>query len=74
MLLLNYVMAAGFAFTYSNAFNVPVMVGAHALLALVLVLRAAKLGAAGYTKQAVDSFYRWIWNLFYAEYFVYVLI
>lgn len=74
MLLLNYVMAGVFALRYSEAFNVPVMLGAHGLLATILVLRAAKLGAAGYTKDAVNSFYRWIWNLFYAEYFVYVLI
>jgi homogentisate solanesyltransferase len=74
MLLLNYVMAAVFAFKFSGAFNVPLMVGAHALLAVILVMRAAKLGAAGYTKDAVNSFYRWIWNLFYAEYFVYVII
>jgi homogentisate solanesyltransferase len=74
MLLLNYLMAGVFAFKFSSSFNVPVMVGAHAVLATILVLRAAKLGAAGYTKDAVNSFYRWIWNLFYAEYFVYVCI
>lgn len=74
MLLANYVMAATFAFKCAGAFNVPVMVGAHAALALILLLRAAKLGAAGYTQDAVNSFYRWIWNLFYAEYFVYVCI
>eukprot|EP00879_Flechtneria_rotunda_P014324 GHRR01014964.1.p1 GENE.GHRR01014964.1~~GHRR01014964.1.p1 ORF type:complete len:407 (+),score=144.26 GHRR01014964.1:322-1542(+) len=71
MLLLNYVMAACFAFKYSPHFNVPVMVGAHALLAVVLVLRSAKLAAAGYTQAAINSFYRWIWNLFYAEYLLF---
>lgn len=74
MLLLNYVMAGAFALKYSSYFNVPVMLGAHALLAVVLVLRTAKLAAAGYSQAAVTSFYRWIWNLFYSEYFVYVLI
>jgi homogentisate solanesyltransferase len=44
------------------------MAGAHAILAAILVLRAAKLDAAGYTQSAVQNFYRWIWNLFYAEY------
>lgn len=73
MLLLNYVMAAGFAFKYSAYFNVPVMVGAHAVLALVLLLRSAKLAAAGYTQAAVNSFYRWIWNLFYSEYLLFPL-
>eukprot|EP00878_Enallax_costatus_P039914 GHUV01045853.1.p1 GENE.GHUV01045853.1~~GHUV01045853.1.p1 ORF type:complete len:384 (+),score=94.96 GHUV01045853.1:361-1512(+) len=74
MLLMNYVMAGVFAFKYSSYFNVPVMVGAHALLAVVLLLRTTKLAAAGYTQAAVTSFYRWIWNLFYSEYLVYVLI
>ncbi|WIA37816.1 hypothetical protein OEZ86_014677 [Tetradesmus obliquus] len=73
MLLLNYVMAVGFALKFSSHFNVPVMIGAHALAAVVLLLRSAKLGAAGYTQAAVNSFYRWIWNLFYAEYLLFPL-
>jgi homogentisate solanesyltransferase len=73
MLLLNYVMAVGFALKFSSHFNMPVMIGAHAVLALILVLRSAKLGAAGYTQTAVNSFYRWIWNLFYAEYLLFPL-
>jgi homogentisate solanesyltransferase len=74
MLLANYVMAAGFAFKFSGAFNVPVMVGAHGVMALVLVLRAAKLARQGYSRDAVNDFYRWIWNLFYSEYLLYVFI
>lgn len=68
MLLLNYVGAIALAFSNPAAFNMPIMVGAHAVLAAVLLLRAWKLGAAGYTKEAVANFYSWIWNLFYSEY------
>ena len=33
-----------------------------------LTRRALRLHAANYSREAVASFYRWIWNLFYAEY------
>jgi hypothetical protein len=39
-----------------------------ALPAGVLPRRALRLHAANYSREAVASFYRWIWNLFYAEY------
>ncbi|GIL56207.1 hypothetical protein Vafri_11649 [Volvox africanus] len=68
LLLANYLGAVGLALTYSTAFNVPLMAGAHALLGCVLLLRTLKLHTANYTREAVASFYRWIWNLFYAEY------
>jgi hypothetical protein len=68
MLMLNYVGAIALAFSNPAAFNMPIMVGAHAVLATILLLRAWKLAAAGYTKEAVANFYRWIWNLFYSEY------
>ncbi len=58
----------GLALTFSNSFNVAVMAGAHAVLGSVLFLRALKLASSGYSKDSVNSFYRWIWNLFYAEY------
>ncbi|KAF8058457.1 hypothetical protein HT031_005581 [Scenedesmus sp. PABB004] len=67
MLLGNYVMACALALRFSAAFNVPLVLAAHGALAGVLLLRAAKLHAAGYTQAAVNSFYRWIWNLFYSE-------
>ncbi|KAG2447805.1 hypothetical protein HYH02_007262 [Chlamydomonas schloesseri] len=68
LLMANYLGAIGLALTYSHAFNVPLMAGAHALLAAILGLRTLKLHASGYSREAVASFYRWIWNLFYAEY------
>ncbi|GLC44827.1 hypothetical protein PLESTB_001209700 [Pleodorina starrii] len=68
LLFANYVGAVGLALSYSAAFNVPLMAGAHAVLGCVLLLRTLKLHTANYTREAVASFYRWIWNLFYAEY------
>eukprot|EP00775_Hariotina_reticulata_P007081 gene7081-7294_t len=73
MLLLNYVMAVVFALRFSSHFNVPVMIGAHVVLALVLLVRSGKLASAGYSQTAVNSFYRWIWNLFYSEYLLFPL-
>jgi homogentisate solanesyltransferase len=74
MLLANYVMAAAFALRFASHFNVPLMLGAHAVLGGVLLVRAAKLHAAGYSQAAVNEFYRWIWNLFYAEYLLFPLM
>lgn len=59
---------------YSDAFRVPLMLGAHVVLGSILVYRAAKLHGANYTQAAVQNFYRWIWNLFYSEYFLLPLI
>ena len=74
LMLLNYVGAVALALTQPGSFNVPVMAGAHSVLAVVLVLRTAKLHAANYTQAAVQSFYRWVWNLFYAEYLLFPLL
>lgn len=59
---------------YSDAFRVPLMIGAHAALGAVLAFRAWKLDAAKYSQAAIQGFYRWVWNLFYAEYFLLPLI
>jgi homogentisate solanesyltransferase len=74
LLLANYVGAVVLAFTQSSSFNVPVMAGAHSVLAVVLVLRTAKLHSARYTQAAVQDFYRWVWNLFYAEYLLFPIL
>ncbi len=52
----------------SSSFNAPVMAGAHAILAAVLLVRAHKLHMGSYSQAAILNFYRWIWNLFYTEY------
>jgi homogentisate solanesyltransferase len=74
LMLFNYVGAVVLAFTHSSSFNVPVMAGAHSVLAAILVLRTAKLHAAKYSQAAVQDFYRWVWNLFYAEYLLFPII
>lgn len=70
ILLLNYVGAITAAVKCAGAFNVPVMVGAHSVLAAVLVWMTARLDRRGYTPAAIRDYYRWIWNLFYSEYFL----
>eukprot|EP00798_Chlamydomonas_sp_ICE-L_P026829 gene26829-4424_t len=66
LLLSNYIGAIYLALTYS-AFNLPIMAGAHSILAVVLVVRTWRLNQLGYTRDALMSYYRWIWNLFYSE-------
>lgn len=74
LLMVNYVAAIALAFMYPGQFNQALMAGVHALLAAVLTFRAFKLHAAGYTKDAILSFYRWIWNLFYSEYAIFAFL
>lgn len=74
LLLSNYIGAMYLALQPGSTFNTPVMAGAHCILALVLIFRAWKLDAAGYTKEAIASFYRWIWNLFYSTYAIFPFI
>eukprot|EP00955_Chlamydomonas_euryale_P051445 354869-Chlamydomonas_euryale.AAC.9 len=74
LLLSNYVGAVYLALSQVGTFNVPVMAGSYGLLGLILVFRAWRLDMAGYTKEAIQSFYRWIWNLFYATYFIFPFI
>ncbi len=74
MLLANYMGAVVLAIKLPGAFNGPVMVGAHVALALLLVVRTARLEAAGYTKEALEKFYRWIWVLFYSTYLAFPFI
>ena len=68
LLFSNYSLAVFLALRFPASFNTQVMAPAHLALALVLLIRAWRLDRAGYSKDAIQSFYRWIWNLFYAEY------
>ena len=68
LLLANYVAAIILAIRMPGSFRAPVMIGGHAVLALALVLRTAKLESEKYTGPAIQAFYRFIWNLFYSEY------
>lgn len=49
-------------------FNTSVMVGVHAILAVKLLYEGGRLDASKYTQQAIQRYYGWVWNLFYAEY------
>lgn len=70
LLLINYVAAITAALKYSTLFNVPVMVGAHAVLAAGLIWMTVRLDRRQYSPAAIRDYYRSIWNLFYSEYFV----
>lgn len=70
IILLNYAGAITAAIKYSTAFNAPLMIGAHAVLAAALVWMTARLDRRGYSPAAIRDYYRWVWNLFYSEYFL----
>ncbi|GAX73605.1 hypothetical protein CEUSTIGMA_g1056.t1 [Chlamydomonas eustigma] len=74
LLMSNYVGAVVLALQQGSSFNFPVMVGAHSVLAALLLFRTWKLDQAKYTKEAIMSFYRWIWNLFYSTYAIFPFI
>lgn len=68
LLLGNYVLAAAMALQQPAAFRVPLMLGAHAVLGVLLIWQTLKLDSAKYTQAAIAGYYRFIWNLFYTEY------
>jgi len=47
------------------------MTGGHFVLAICLVTQASKLHYTEYSQEGIKAFYRFIWNLFYAEYALY---
>ena len=63
LLLANYVGAAVLALRWQRAFNVPVMLGAHGLMAAFLLTNVSKLESARYSQKAIVTFYQSIWNL-----------
>eukprot|EP01026_Neomeris_dumetosa_P063614 TRINITY_DN6039_c0_g2_i1.p2 TRINITY_DN6039_c0_g2~~TRINITY_DN6039_c0_g2_i1.p2 ORF type:complete len:265 (-),score=33.81 TRINITY_DN6039_c0_g2_i1:175-969(-) len=69
LLLMNYVGAIVYGLKLgSKVFNLYFMVGAHAILASILVTRIFALDKQEYQRNAVAQFYVWVWNLFYMEY------
>jgi len=74
LLLTNYAVAVWLAIQPSMGFNTFVMAGAHSLLALLLIWRTFRLDQDGYKQEAILSFYRWIWTLFYCEYAMFPFI
>lgn len=74
LLLANYLGAILVAIYVPQAFRRSLMIPSHALLALGLIFQTWILEQAKYTKDAISEFYRFIWSLFYAEYFLFPLI
>ncbi|KAJ6831012.1 putative homogentisate phytyltransferase 2, chloroplastic [Iris pallida] len=74
LLLANYLCAILVAIYMPQAFRHNLMIPAHALLALGLIFQTWVLEQANYTKEAISEYYRFIWNLFYAEYIIFPLI
>ncbi|KAM0990247.1 hypothetical protein FF1_008772 [Malus domestica] len=74
LLLLNYVGSIFAASLMPEAFRRSLMIPMHAILALSLVFQTWVLEKANYTKEAIANYYRFIWNLFYAEYILFPFI
>ncbi|XP_010257610.1 PREDICTED: homogentisate solanesyltransferase, chloroplastic [Nelumbo nucifera] len=74
LLLANYLGAILAAIYLPQAFRRSLMIPIHTILALGLLFQAWILERANYTKDAISGFYRFIWNLFYAEYIIFPFI
>ncbi|MCD9644737.1 hypothetical protein HAX54_033159 [Datura stramonium] len=74
LLLTNYICAVVAAIYIPQAFRSSLMIPVHVILALCLVFQAWLLERANYTKEAISAYYRFIWNLFYAEYIIFPFI
>ncbi|KAK9921575.1 hypothetical protein M0R45_030080 [Rubus argutus] len=68
---LGSILAASFM---PEAFRRSLMIPTHTILALSLIFQTWVLEQASYTKEAIASYYRFIWNLFYAEYIMFPFI
>ncbi|KAL3813228.1 hypothetical protein ACJIZ3_014496 [Penstemon smallii] len=71
LLLINYICSVLAAIYVPQAFRRSVMIPSHVILALGLTFQAWVLERANYTQEAISEFYRFIWNLFYAEYILF---
>uniref|UniRef100_A0A7N1A644 Homogentisate solanesyltransferase n=1 Tax=Kalanchoe fedtschenkoi TaxID=63787 RepID=A0A7N1A644_KALFE len=74
LLMINYVGAVLAAVYMPQAFRIGLMIPAHTILAIALAYQAWILEKANYSKEAILGYYRFIWNLFYAEYAVFPFI
>ncbi|KAK9797352.1 hypothetical protein WJX73_001094 [Symbiochloris irregularis] len=68
LLVANYVGAVVTALRMPHAFRVPLMVGAHAVLALNIILETRRLESQQHSQLAIRQYYQAIWRLFYIEY------
>ena len=62
----NYVGTVAAALRMPGAFRARLMVPAHLLLLAALLAQTARLDRERHTATAIATFYRGIWNLFYA--------
>nr|AKM76580.1 AT3G11945-like protein [Pelargonium myrrhifolium] len=74
LLLLNYVGSILAAIYMPQVFRRSLMIPVHTIMALSLIYQTRALEQANYTKDAISGFYRFIWNLFYAEYIMFPFI
>lgn len=74
LLLVNYIGSIVAAVFLPEAFRRSLMIPTHTILAICLVFQTWLLDQAKYSKEAITNFYRFIWNLFYAEYIIFPLI
>ncbi|XP_061360735.1 homogentisate solanesyltransferase, chloroplastic [Gastrolobium bilobum] len=74
ILLINYIVSISAAIYMPQAFRRWLLIPAHMIFALSLIYQARILEQANYTKEAISGFYRFIWNLFYAEYAIFPFI
>ncbi|KAK4776156.1 hypothetical protein SAY87_024117 [Trapa incisa] len=74
LLLLNYIASTFAAIYMPQAFKRNLMIPVHMVLALSLIYQTWVLERANYTKEAIAGYYRFIWNLFYAEYIAFPFI
>eukprot|EP00252_Welwitschia_mirabilis_P006067 TRINITY_DN16762_c0_g2_i2.p2 TRINITY_DN16762_c0_g2~~TRINITY_DN16762_c0_g2_i2.p2 ORF type:complete len:166 (+),score=25.84 TRINITY_DN16762_c0_g2_i2:874-1371(+) len=71
LLLANYVGAISAAIYMPLIFRRKLMIVAHCIFSACLVYKTWILDRSQYTKDAIARFYRFIWNLFYAEYILF---
>ncbi|KAI5671721.1 hypothetical protein M9H77_12085 [Catharanthus roseus] len=74
LLLINYIGAVLAAIYMPQAFRSRLMVPVHVILAFSLIFQTWILERANYGREAIAAFYRFIWNLFYAEYIIFPFI
>ncbi|CAN1144291.1 Homogentisate solanesyltransferase, chloroplastic [Linum perenne] len=74
LLLVNYISAVLAAIYFPQAFRLSLMIPVHTILAACLVFQVQLITSSLFVQEAISEFYRFIWNLFYAEYMIFPFI
>lgn len=74
LLVANYVGAIIVALYMPQAFRSILMIPVHAILVSSVIFQTWVLEREKYTKKAISDFYKFIWNIFYAEYAIFPLL